>query len=120
MTPEAPATTANTVESIATATAAAASATTPPVAAMMSRESYDIHVLVARRGRDLRRCQPDPLVHDLDTGVARRHRDLLRTVGMAVESRLADEQTDWPARLVGELAHVGAHFLHLARRRDRD
>ena len=42
--------------------------------------------------------EPDALVDDLHAGVARRDRDLLGAVGVAVEAGLADEQPDRAAR----------------------
>ena len=58
------------------------------------REPDDVDVFVTGRGRDLRGREADALVHDLHAGITRRHRDLLGTVRVAVESGLADEDAD--------------------------
>ncbi len=51
-----------------------------------------MHVLLHRGGDDLRRGQPDALVHDLESGVAGAHGNLFGAVGMPVQAGLADEE----------------------------
>ena len=58
------------------------------------READEVDVFVACGGRDLLGRQPDALVDDLHARVARRDRDLLGAVGVAVEPGLADQDPD--------------------------
>ena len=92
------------------------------VGAREDREADDVDVLVAGRGRDLGRREPDALVDDLHAGVAGRDRDLLGAVGVAVEAGLADEQPDRAARSRRRSRRTcsrTASHLVAGRRRDR-
>ena len=59
-----------------------------------------VDVLRDRSSHDLRGRQPDALVDDLETGVARADRDLLGAVAVPVEPRLADQEAEPVAELV--------------------
>ena len=59
-----------------------------------------LHVLLDRGGHHgLGRREPDPLVHDLEAGVAGPYGHLLGAVGVPVQARLADQQPQPPAEL---------------------
>src|SRR5207248_6181254 len=84
------------------------------VGAGQDRQSDDVDVLVARGSRDLGRAEPDALVDDLYAGVARRDRDLLGAVGVAVEAGFADQQPDGAsAGCLDDRAYFVADFVHL-------
>ena len=70
------------------------------VRAGQDREADEVHVLVHRGRDDLRGGQPDPLVDDLEAGVAGPDGDLLGAVAVAVEAGLADEQPQPLAELL--------------------
>ena len=58
---------------------------------------------------DLLRRQPDALVDDLEAGVAGAHGDLLGTVGVPVETGLADEEPQPLAELLAGAGHRRPH-----------
>ena len=62
-----------------------------------------MHILLDRGGHDLRGREPDPLVDNLEADVPRTHRDLLRAVGVPVQTRLADQQLQAAAQLLAGL-----------------
>ena len=76
------------------------------------RETDEVDVFVARDRRDLLGRQPDALVHDLHPGVARRHRDLLGAVRVAVEPGLAHEDADGMTERLGAVVHLRACSYH--------
>ena len=67
------------------------------VPAGQDRQAHAVHVLGHRRGRDLRRGEPDAGVDHLEPGVAGPDGDLLDAVGVPVEAGLAQQQAQ-PAR----------------------
>ena len=70
-----------------------------------NRQTDNRDVLFHRGGDDLSRRQPDSLVDDLESGVARTNRDVLGSVAMSVEPRLADEESQSTAKFSTGLAH---------------
>ena len=70
-----------------------------------------MHVLGDRGRDDLRRGEPDPLVDDLEPGVARPHRHLLGAVGVPVQPRFAHQQAQPPTQLVAGGTHLTPHPL---------
>ncbi len=72
------------------------------VGARQDGQPDDVDVLVAGGRHDLGRGQPDALVDHLEPGVARRHGDLLGTVGVPVEPRLGHEEARRAAGALGQ------------------
>src|SRR5438552_11523866 len=70
-----------------------------------------MRALLARGLDDLGRGEADALVDHIHAGVARAHRDLLRSVGVAVEARLADHELQAPAELARDAVDVGAQIV---------
>src|SRR5262245_57307576 len=65
----------------------------------------------ARSFDDLLRCQSNALVNDLHSGVARADRDLLGAVGMAVEPRFADEESETATQLARNAIDIGTNVI---------
>src|SRR5215467_14811977 len=81
------------------------------VAARQYRQAYHVHRFFSRRADDLRRGEPYALVDDLHATIPCAHGDLLGTVGVAVEARLADEELDAPSEPGRHALHLAAHLL---------
>jgi CheY-like chemotaxis protein/nitrogen-specific signal transduction histidine kinase len=69
------------------------------MAAGQYRKPDHVRLFLVRGSDDLLRRQADALVDHLHAGIARAHRDLLGAVGMAVETRLADQKRQAPPEL---------------------
>ncbi len=80
------------------------------VRAGKDRQPDDVYVLLDRGVDDLARREPDAGVDDLEAGVSGPHRDLLGTVGVAVQAGLADQELQRPAQLLPEGVHPLAHL----------
>ena len=74
------------------------------------RKTDDVDALLDGGVDDLGRGQADALVDHFKAGVAGAHRDLLGTVGVAVEARLADQHLDPPAEPVRDRRHPRPHL----------
>ena len=72
------------------------------VRARQDGQADDVDVLVAGRGHDLGRGQPDALVDHLEAGIACGDGDLLGAVGVPVEPGLGDEETRWATGALGQ------------------
>src|SRR6185312_8033973 len=89
------------------------------VRSRQDRQPHTVDVLSHGRGDDLLRSEPDALVDDLETGVARPDGDLLGPVAVSVKAGLADQQSqsgpDLLARGADALAHLRQLVAHSSR-----
>src|SRR6187401_844108 len=70
-----------------------------------------MRLLLARGFDDFLRRQPDALIHDLHAGIARTYCNLLGAIGMAVQSRLANEEREPATKFAGNAVDIGADVV---------
>ncbi len=75
------------------------------------REPDHVNAFVQRGGGDFLRRQSDAFVNHVKAAIAGAHGDLFGTVGMAVESWLADQEFGAAAELIGEHLHFFADLI---------
>src|SRR4029079_2922233 len=92
--------------------------------ARQDREADDMNALFERCRDDALWRQGDTLIRDFEAAIGGAHRDLLGTVGMAVEARLADQEFGLHAELAGErldrLADIHQGLRRLTAHEQRD
>src|SRR4029079_8681088 len=83
------------------------------VRSRQDRQPHTVNVLSHGRGDDLLRSQPDALIDDLETGIARPNRDLLGAVAVPVKAGFADQQSQSGPDLLARGADALAHLRQL-------